>query len=69
MVNKVGYAELETILSSANRMVWRQVTACVCRQVRHLMTRVSEAEFEERAEQPGTVERAARKEGRVLYAA
>jgi predicted nucleotidyltransferase len=30
---------------------------------------VSEAEFEERAEQPGTVERAARKEGRVLYAA
>ncbi len=29
---------------------------------------VSEAEFEERAEQPGTVERAARKEGRVLYA-
>jgi len=30
---------------------------------------VSEAEFAERAEQPGTVERAARKEGRVLYAA
>ena len=30
---------------------------------------VSEAEFEERAEQPGTVERAARNEGRVLYAA
>ena len=30
---------------------------------------VSEAEFEERAEQPGTVERAARKEGRVLHAA
>ena len=30
---------------------------------------VSEAEFEERAEQAGTVERAARKEGRVLYAA
>jgi predicted nucleotidyltransferase len=30
---------------------------------------VSEAEFEERADQPGTVERAARKEGRVLYAA
>jgi predicted nucleotidyltransferase len=30
---------------------------------------VSAAEFEERAEQPGTVERAARKEGRVLYAA
>jgi predicted nucleotidyltransferase len=29
---------------------------------------VSEAEFEERAEQPGTVERAARKEGRMLYA-
>jgi len=27
------------------------------------------AEFEERAEQSGTVERAARKEGRVLYAA
>lgn len=30
---------------------------------------VSEAEFEERAEQSGTVERAASKEGRVLYAA
>lgn len=30
---------------------------------------VSEAEFEERATQPGTVERAARQEGRVLYAA
>jgi predicted nucleotidyltransferase len=30
---------------------------------------VSEAEFEERTEQPGTVEHAARKEGRVLYAA
>lgn len=30
---------------------------------------VSEVEFEERAQQPGTVERAARKEGRVLYAA
>jgi predicted nucleotidyltransferase len=30
---------------------------------------VSEAEFGERAEQPGTVERAARTEGRVLYAA
>ncbi len=30
---------------------------------------VSEVEFEERAEQPGTVERAARKEGHVLYAA
>ena len=30
---------------------------------------VSDAEFEERANQPGTVERAARQEGRVLYAA
>lgn len=30
---------------------------------------VSEAEFEQRAEQPGTVERVVRKEGRVLYAA
>lgn len=30
---------------------------------------VSESEFEERADQPGTVERAARQEGRVLYAA
>jgi predicted nucleotidyltransferase len=30
---------------------------------------VSEAEFEERSNQPGTVERAARQEGRVLYAA
>lgn len=30
---------------------------------------VSEAEFEERAAQPGTVERVARDEGRVLYAA
>lgn len=30
---------------------------------------VSETEFEERADQPGTVERAAREEGRVLYAA
>ena len=30
---------------------------------------VSEAEFEERAAQAGTVERAARLEGRVLYAA
>lgn len=30
---------------------------------------VSEAEFEERANQPGTVERAASQEGRVLYAA
>jgi len=29
---------------------------------------VSESEFEERADQPGTVERAARQEGRVLYA-
>ena len=29
---------------------------------------VSEAEFEDRANQPGTVERAARQEGRVLYA-
>lgn len=30
---------------------------------------VSEAEFEERAAKPGTVEQAARQEGRVLYAA
>ena len=30
---------------------------------------VSESEFEERASQPGTVERAARAEGQVLYAA
>ena len=30
---------------------------------------VSDAEFEERANQPGTFERAARQEGRVLYAA
>jgi predicted nucleotidyltransferase len=30
---------------------------------------VSDVEFEERANQPGTVERAARQEGRVLYAA
>lgn len=30
---------------------------------------VSESEFEERADQPGTVERAACQEGRVLYAA
>jgi hypothetical protein len=30
---------------------------------------VSEAEFERRAAEPGTVERAARQEGRVLYAA
>lgn len=30
---------------------------------------VSEAEFEERSSQPGTVERAARQEGRVLCAA
>ncbi|MGI9177596.1 MAG: nucleotidyltransferase domain-containing protein [Pirellulales bacterium] len=29
---------------------------------------VSDAEFEERAKHPGTVERAARQEGRVLYA-
>jgi hypothetical protein len=30
---------------------------------------VSETEFEERADQPGTVERAAQREGRVLYSA
>ena len=30
---------------------------------------VSEAEFEERSAQAGTVERAAQREGRVLYAA
>jgi predicted nucleotidyltransferase len=30
---------------------------------------VSEAEFEERASQPGTVERAAQQEGRIVYAA
>lgn len=30
---------------------------------------VSEAEFEERADQPGTVERAAQREDRVLYLA
>ena len=30
---------------------------------------VSEAEFDERAAQPGTVERAAHQEGRILYAA
>jgi hypothetical protein len=30
---------------------------------------VSESEFEERAAQPGTVERDAREEGRVLYVA
>jgi hypothetical protein len=32
-------------------------------------TLISEAEFEEQAAQPGTVEHVARDEGRVLYAA